>query len=217
MKLDKTKFRFKIGDTIICENKIGKIVGYYFPINFNNFDNSFGYGYTVEIEGGTHHGTGYTYDEEGNAICTKNPAVYVAEKGVTRVFQPEFLNAKPGDKVKVKKRKDTGDSYAFYFTNEMAALENSVLIIKEIYLDNRPNYKYPSSFKIILKEKEFQWASSMLELISEKEESKEESKESILSLRSCIKTVKKLVLGDESEIDSNIKIKKAKPNLTFNI
>lgn len=221
MKLDKSKFRFKIGDTIIYEDKLGKIAGYYFSANFNNFNDP--YGYTIEIEGGAHHGQNYTYDENGKEIRSKKPATYVYEGAVSPIFQSEFLNAKPGDKVRVKNKISTGDSYAYYFSNEMAQLKNSILTIKKIIIDNKSNYTHPSSFKILVEENRYNWPSSMLELIPKEKESKKESEESEesekpnLSLRSCIKAVKKLVLGDEPEISSDIKVKKAKPNLTFNI
>lgn len=216
MKLDKTKFRFKIDDTIIYKDKLGKIAGYYFSTAFNNFDSS--YGYTIEIEGGVHYGQGFTYDEEGKEIRSEKLATYIHERNASFIFQPEFLNAKPGDKVRVKKRIGSGDSYAYYFSTEMNNLQGSIFTIRSIILDNKSNYKYPSSFRIMVEEKKgYNWASSMLELIPEKEESKEEPEKPTLSLKGCIKAVKKLVLGDESEINSNIKIKKAKPNLTFNI
>ena len=46
--IDKSKFRFKIGDEVLYSGKKCKILAYYFMSNFNNYRQS--YGYTLRIE-----------------------------------------------------------------------------------------------------------------------------------------------------------------------
>lgn len=65
-QIDRSKFRFKIGDNILYNNKKCKILAYYFMENFNNYRSA--YGYTLRIESGGHDGSYYSYDENGNSL-----------------------------------------------------------------------------------------------------------------------------------------------------
>ena len=59
-QIDKSKFRFKIGDNILYNNKKCKILAYYFMESFNNYRPT--YGYTLKIGKGGHNGAYYSYD-----------------------------------------------------------------------------------------------------------------------------------------------------------
>ena len=65
----KSKFRFKIGDNILYNNKKYKILVYYFMESFNNYRHA--YGYTLKIGKGGHNGARYSYDANGNHISFK--------------------------------------------------------------------------------------------------------------------------------------------------
>lgn len=69
-KLDFSKFRFRIGDTIKYQDSEYKIAGYYFLEGFNNFRGI--YGYVIKEYSYGHDGNGYGYDEYGNKLIFKD-------------------------------------------------------------------------------------------------------------------------------------------------
>ena len=80
-QIDKSKFRFKIGDNILYDGKKCKILAYYFMVNFNNYRNA--YGYTLRIGSGGHDGSNYSYDENGNHLSfNRGVCWFVPEKWV---------------------------------------------------------------------------------------------------------------------------------------
>lgn len=82
--LDFSKFRFRIGDDILYDGEVHKIVGYFFGSGFNNFKDS--YGYVINNKDFGHDGSVSSYDEQGNQITFKdtqdkwNIKEYTAEK-----------------------------------------------------------------------------------------------------------------------------------------
>lgn len=64
--LDFSKFRFRVGDTILYDGKPRLIVGYYFDLGFNNFGHNFGY--VIKTDGCWHDGASHGYDEYGNHL-----------------------------------------------------------------------------------------------------------------------------------------------------
>lgn len=82
--LDFSKFRFRIGDDILYDGEVHKIVGYFFGNGFNNFKDS--YGYVINNKDFGHDGSVSSYDEQGNEITFKgtqdkwNINEYTAEK-----------------------------------------------------------------------------------------------------------------------------------------
>lgn len=65
-QIDKSKFRFRIGDEILFKGNKCKILAYYFIVDFNNY--KCGYGYTLEVKFPGHDGIYYSYDENGNHL-----------------------------------------------------------------------------------------------------------------------------------------------------
>lgn len=81
LNIDRSKFRFKIGDKVLYNGKECKILAYYFMENFNKYRSS--YGYTLKIERGGHDGGYYSYDENGNQLSfNKRNCWFVTEKQV---------------------------------------------------------------------------------------------------------------------------------------
>lgn len=79
--IDRSKFRFRIGDNILYNGKKCKILAYYFMVSFNNYRN--GYGYTLRIESGGHDGSNYSYAENGNHLSfNEGNCWFVSEKWV---------------------------------------------------------------------------------------------------------------------------------------
>lgn len=78
--LNFSRFRFRIGDTIIFRKKEYKIVGYYFSEGFNNFNES--YGYVIEGYPDGHKGQSFSYNEFGERLeyYSKEDRYYVNEK-----------------------------------------------------------------------------------------------------------------------------------------
>lgn len=97
-QIDKSKFRFKIGDDVLYDNKKCKILAYYFMMNFNNYENT--YGYTLRIESGGHDGSYYSYDENGNSLSFDNGNCwFVPEKWVEPIKKKKKIRE---IKVKIK-------------------------------------------------------------------------------------------------------------------
>lgn len=78
--LNFSRFRFRIGDTIVFRKKEYKIVGYYFSEGFNNFNES--YGYVIEGYPDGHKGQSFSYNEFGeqSKYYPKEDKYYVNEK-----------------------------------------------------------------------------------------------------------------------------------------
>lgn len=85
--IDKSKFRFKIGDTIEFRGNCYKVKGYYFSAEFNDYTEN--YGYTIAYP--QYDGSCHSYDEYGNKISfPKNSVYYISE---SHVEAPENLLA----------------------------------------------------------------------------------------------------------------------------
>lgn len=94
--IDKSKFRFRIGDKILYNGKKCKILAYYFMIGFNNYRNA--YGYTIKIESGGHNGSCYSYDENGNHLSfNERNCWFVPEKWVEPIKKIKKIK-----KIKIK-------------------------------------------------------------------------------------------------------------------
>lgn len=110
-KLNKTptinlsRFRFKIGDTILYENKPYKIAGYYFHGMFNSFDEEFGY--VIEGYPGGHKGTRLGYDEYGNLLSGHHDDKwYISEEEAYSLKEQSILNnQKNGNEIKLQRAK----------------------------------------------------------------------------------------------------------------
>ena len=110
-KLNKTptinlsRFRFKIGDTILYENEPYKIAGYYFHGMFNSFDEEFGY--VIEGYPGGHKGTRLGYDEYGNILSSHcDDKWYIKEKEAYLLKEQSILNnQKNGNEIKLQRAK----------------------------------------------------------------------------------------------------------------
>lgn len=79
--IDKSKFRFKIGDKVLYSGKKYEIIAYYFVDRFNNYRNY--YGYTLKTDFDSHYGEHYFYDENGNQLFfNERNCWFVTEKQV---------------------------------------------------------------------------------------------------------------------------------------
>lgn len=87
-RLDKSKFRFKIGDVVLYEGKPCKILAYYFSSNFNDFN--YLYGYTLEwLSKQSHTGSNCSYNKVGEKQRFKDETCwYVSEENVEKYFPP---------------------------------------------------------------------------------------------------------------------------------
>lgn len=83
--IDKDKFRFRIGDTIIYRGEKHEVKAYYFSEGFNNYAG--GYGYTIDTP--FHDGSIYSYDECGNKMSFASASVCYIEEA--------YANALPND------------------------------------------------------------------------------------------------------------------------
>lgn len=214
-ELDKSKFRFKIGDTVLYNEEPCKILAYYFSSGFNNFDCV--YGYTLEMScSSSHDGSVFSYNELGQKLSFKDRTCrYVSEKSVKEHHYSssnDFSKAKPGDKVRVKPF-DKEKSYQFGTSSDMILLEGKILTIESITKTN-PNLSKdkPANYLIQLKEDKegWNWSDAMLELLTE-------DKSCDVKESSIIKTIKKAKNIFKEDIDIEIIVKKKKPKLTFNL
>lgn len=74
--IDKSKFRFRIGDTVEFRGANHKVKAYYFSGGFNNYTGA--YGYTIDLP--YHNGSCFSYDECGNKMSfPKGSMNYVLE------------------------------------------------------------------------------------------------------------------------------------------
>lgn len=210
-KLDKSRFRFKIGDTVLYNGEPYKILAYYFLNDFNNFNDP--YGYTLKVEVG-HSGSNSSYNELGEKQkFEKGTCWWVNEDEVEKYCNPlinDFSKAKPGDKVRVKPF-DKEKSYQFGINNDMILLEGKIFTIKSITEYKTDLSKdYPANYLINLVGKDWLWSDAMLELLTEDKSC--DTKESSIS-----KTIKKVKNIFKEDIDIEIIVKKKKPKLTFNL
>lgn len=94
--IDKSKFRFKIGDEVLFKEKKCKILAYYFMENFNKYRSQ--YGYTIKIGSGGHDGSLYSYDENGNLLSfNERKCWFVPEKWVEPIKKIKKIK-----KIKIK-------------------------------------------------------------------------------------------------------------------
>ena len=212
-KLDKSKFRFKIGDTVLYNERPYKILAYYFLNNFNNFNGP--YGYALKVEGG-HSGLNSSYNELGEKQeFEKETCWWVNEIEVEKYYYSssnDFSKAKPGDKVRVKPFDEEKD-YQLGTSKKMFSLENKIFTIESITKTNPDLSKdKPANYIIMLKEDNigWSWSDAMLELLTEDKSC--DAKESSIS-----KTIKKVKNIFKEDIDIEIIVKKKKPKLTFNL
>lgn len=77
--IDSSKFRFKIGDTILYDDKFHDVVGYYFDGDFNDFSHE--YGYVIEGDEGHIDGSFFGYDQYGKHLphSTSKDKCYIHE------------------------------------------------------------------------------------------------------------------------------------------
>lgn len=74
--IDKSKFRFRIGDTVEFRGANHKVKGYYFSGSFGDYSSA--YGYTIDYP---HHGGGsHSYDECGNPMKFAKDSVFYARE-----------------------------------------------------------------------------------------------------------------------------------------
>lgn len=79
--IDRSKFRFRIGDKVLYSGKKCEIIAYYFLVCFNNYRNLYGYALKIDFDG--HDGGYYSYDENGNQLFfNERNCWFVAEKQV---------------------------------------------------------------------------------------------------------------------------------------
>ena len=93
-ELDKSKFRFKIGDIVLHEGGPSKILAYCFLDGFNNFNHM--YGYTLEIPGfennlemldlASHDGSDFSYNESGKKLSFKDKTCWHVCEGSVRKY-----------------------------------------------------------------------------------------------------------------------------------
>lgn len=211
-KIDYSKFRFKIGDTVFVKGCLTKILGYYFSLGFNNYRY---YGYVIEKEG-SHDGSNLSYDEYGNKLkFKKKNAYFINEKDAIPIKEininlDPFKNAKPGDKVKIKKRIGNECDYQFYFGYEMNLQEGKIYIIKAIYNNiSDSSYKFPAKYHIVLEDSPFTWSDAMLELV------KSDKNIVSTSIKSTIDIIKNVFKKEETNI--SLIVKKSKPKLKFDL
>jgi hypothetical protein len=82
MKINESKFRFRIGDRIIYKEEEHNIVAYYFPSGFNKYTSDYGY----VIDSPLHDGGSFSYDEDGMEVTFPNTSVcWVSERKVAPV------------------------------------------------------------------------------------------------------------------------------------
>ena len=74
-KLDLSKLRFRIGDTVLYHGLECKILAYYFDEGY--------FGYTIDVHDiceSSHEGTEYSVDENGNSVDPQcDTCLYVAD------------------------------------------------------------------------------------------------------------------------------------------
>lgn len=76
MKIDESKFRFRVGDKIMFKGKEYKVLAYYFDDGFNNYNTL--YGYTIDYR--VHSGAYGSYDENGTPVeFPNNSAHFIGE------------------------------------------------------------------------------------------------------------------------------------------
>lgn len=212
-ELDKSKFRFKIGDIVLYNGNPYKILAYYFLGNFNNFKDPYGYALKVEVG---HSGSNNSYNELGEKQeFEKGTCWWVNENEVEKYYHSSpnaFSKAKPGDKVRVKPF-DIWKSYQFGISSDMILLEGEIFTIESI-TKTKPDLSKdkPANYLIQLKGEKgrWNWSDAMLELLTEDESC--DTKESSIS-----KTIKKVKNIFKEDIDIEITVKKKKPKLTFNL
>lgn len=218
--LDYSKFRFRIGDTIMYNGEECAIAAYYFVSNFNNF---ISYGYTIRVTGSGHDGRSFSYDEDGKHISFPEPHYwYIQEREAVAINKSpdlsvhykttnDFSKAKPGDKVIVKPCTHPTSDYQFGINDLMRDMEGQIKTIRTIRKACTDVRKlYPANYEISVEENTWAWSDAMLELIVEKTDNI--ISKSIKTLRTGVKNLLK-----KEEINIEIIVKKKKPKLTFNL
>ena len=209
--IDYSKFRFRIGDTVLWREKEVKIVAYYFSSGFNVYTN---YGYTIlRSDGSGHSGAGCSYDEYGNTITFEEGQYWFVEERNIKGIVPQqsnnpFDKAKVGDKVRIKKLNPEKETYQFGVNESMITLEGKIFTIQKIS-KCIPNYNkdFPANYEISLNNSDWAWSDKMLELIEEKEVKN--------TFSPLIKTIKSTFKKEDVQIKT--KVQKVKPNIIFNL
>lgn len=91
--IDKSKFRFRIGDKVLFDGDKCEILAYYFLGGFNHYTNC--YGYTLKRDFHSHDGDAYSYDEKGNRLSFKEGNCwFVSEKWVNPIKKIKKIKIK---------------------------------------------------------------------------------------------------------------------------
>lgn len=77
MKIDESKFRFRIGDRVLYKGEERNIVAYYFPRGFNEYTADYGY----VIDSPLHNGGNCSYNENGEAVFFPGRSVFWVLEG----------------------------------------------------------------------------------------------------------------------------------------
>lgn len=83
MKIDESKFRFRIGDKVMFEGEEYTIIAYFFNHGFNKYDD---YGYTIDKP--VHNGSGKSYDENGEKLVFPEKSAYWAIEITVEPVEP---------------------------------------------------------------------------------------------------------------------------------
>lgn len=225
--IDSSKFRFRIGDKVLWNNIVVKIVAYHFGNTFNNFNGN--YGYTIEMPNDTYHTADlYSYDRFGNHVrFTERNKWYVIEEKVKSLVESAEItwdNLLPGDKVQVIPRVGSLNSYYCAYVDRMAEMEGSILTVRNI-LPIEENSRDSSKYTISVEEDDWNWTDRMLKIVNNMDnkeikitipEGYEIDKEN--STFECIKFKKKTLslveILKECKGDINVQFNKISPEMS---
>lgn len=216
--LDYSKFRFRIGDTILYDGKECAIAAYYFAIEFNNFNN---YGYTIRVTYPGHDGHPCSYDENGEHIIFPDKHHWYIRESVAVAINKspdlsvhykttnDFSKAKPGDKVIVKPLIHNPSDYQFGVNEYMREMEGEIKTIRTIREVDASEIKlYPANYEIFLEDDTWTWSDAMLDLIVKDSE----TSNPIIKIQQKVSS-----LFQKEKISIELHVKKKKPKLTFNL
>lgn len=166
--IDSSKFRFRIGDKVLWNNEVVKIVAYYFTSGFNSFNSN--YGYTIEMPNDTYHTAGlYSYDRFGNHVrFTERNKWYTIEEKVESLVEPAKItwdNLLPGDKVQVIPRVGSSKSYYCTYLDKMVEMEGSILTVRNIFPIEK-NSRDSAKYTISVEEDNWNWTDRMLKIVN---------------------------------------------------
>lgn len=166
--IDSSKFRFRIGDKVLWQNKVVKIVAYYFSGDFNTFKGN--YGYTIELPTEDYHkANSHSYDRFGNHTSyTTQDKWYITDNDIDKLVESAEItwdNLLPGDKVQVIPRVGSPNSYYCAYVDRMAEMEGSILTVCDI-LPIEKNSRDSDKYTISVKENTWSWTDRMLKIVN---------------------------------------------------